>query len=89
MYFFVENKTSKTLLMQADAISINGYGFANLTMSDPVLANSVGIINLSVEDFDFSLVNINSITKLGGQLRVIDDATCKSYNAIFTNKAIH
>ena len=89
MYFFVENKTSKTLLMQADAILINGYGFANLTMSDPVLANSVGIINLSIEDFEFSLVNINSITKLGGQLRVIDDATWKSYNAIFTNKAIH
>ena len=88
MYFYVKNKTSKTILMQADAIALNGFGFSDLIMSDPVLADTIGIINLTIDEFDFSLVNINSITNLGGQFRVIDDATWKDYNAIFINKAV-
>ena len=83
LYFYIVNKTQKTLKIQADTISINGYGFSNLTMSDPVLPDTIGIINLSVEDFDFDLVDISNITKLGGQFRIIDDATWKSYDAIF------
>lgn len=85
LYFYVENKTGKTLLIQADAVSLNGYSFCNLIMSDEVAANSIGIVNLSVEDFDFDLVNIKSIHSIGGQFRIIDDATWKSYDALFTN----
>lgn len=87
LYFYVENKTGKTLLIQADAVSLNGYSFCDLVMSDAVAANSIGIINLSVEDFDFDfdLVNTESIYSIGGQFRIIDDATWKSYNVVFTN----
>lgn len=88
MYFYVENKTNKTLLIQADAISVNGYSHNDLTMSDPVLAQTIGIINLSVDDFNFSSININNIKTLGGQFNIIDDATWDSYDAIFTNVSV-
>jgi uncharacterized protein YjdB len=88
MYLFVENKTNKTLLIQADAIVVNGYSFSNLTMSDPVLAQSIGIVNVSVNKFDFSTISVKSIKKVGGQLRIIDDATWKSYDAVFASAAI-
>ena len=88
MYFYVENKTNKTLLIQADAISVNGYSHNDLTMSDPVLAQTIGIINLSVDDFNFSSININNIKTLGGQFNIIDDATWDSYDAVFTNVSV-
>lgn len=85
LYFYVENKTEKTLLIQADAVSLNGYCFCDLIMSDPVAANSIGTIELGVRNFDFDLVNIDNIYSIGGQFRIIDDATRKSYDALFTN----
>lgn len=85
LYFYVQNKTGKTLLIQADAVSLNGYSFCNLTMSDPVTPYSTGIVNVTVNEFDYNLVNVNSITSVGGQFRIIDDATRKSYDAMFPN----
>ena len=82
LYFYVENKTSYTLLFQADVITLNGYSFSNLTMSDPILSNTVGKIDLTVNEFDYNLVNISSINSIGGQFRVIDDANWdNSYDA--------
>lgn len=85
LYFYVENKTEKTLLIQADAVSINGYCFCDLIMSDPVNASATGVVNLSVSNFDFDLVDISNIKSVGGQFRIIDDSTWKSYDALFTN----
>ena len=85
LYFYVENKTERTLLIQADAVSINGYCFCNLIMSDPVSAFSKGKINLTVKDFDSDIVDITKIMSLGGQFRIIDDDTWKSYDALFSN----
>lgn len=89
LYFYIINKSEKTLLMQADVVSINGYSFSNLIISDPVLPDTIGIINLSVGDFDFDLVDISHITKIGGQFRIIDDATWKSYDAVFRQTPIN
>lgn len=85
LYFYVENKTDETLLIQADAVSLNGYSFCNLVMSDNVTAHSIGTVNLSVQDFDFDLVKLNTINSIGGQFRIINDSTRKSYKAVFTN----
>ena len=73
LYFYVENKSATTLMYQADSITLNGYSFSDLTMSDPILSNTVGEINLSVDGFNYGSVNINNISSIGGQFRIIDD----------------
>ena len=86
MYFYLQNKTSKTLLIQADAVSLNGYCFKDLIMSDNVAAYSTGLINLSVQRFAFDLIDFNNISTIGGQFRIINDNNWRDmYDAIFTN----
>ena len=89
LYLYVQNKTSHTLLIQADTIALNGYSFDDLIMSDPVLSNTIGIVNVSIDSFDFSLVNINNISRIGGQLRIINDLSWgDTYKAKFTNVSL-
>ena len=86
LYLFIHNKTQSTLLFQADSIAINGYSFSSLIMSDEVLPESIGIVEVSIRDFNFGMIDIDHITSIGGQLRVIDDATFhRLYKATFTN----
>lgn len=81
VYFYVKNKTSKTLLIQADSISVNGYSFPSIVMSDTVTPNSTGIVCAKIDDVDNTL--ISNIKSVGGQLRIINDDTFSdSYNAI-------
>ena len=89
MYFYLQNKTSKTLLIQADAVSLNGYCFKDLIMSDEVLAQTVGFVDVSVKGYDFGLTPINSISTVGGQLRIIDDHNWSDiYKATFYNVSV-
>lgn len=86
LYFYVKNKSSKQLLIQVDAVSLNGYTFNSLIMSDPVGPNSIGTVNVTVQRFDSSLIDINNIKSIGGQFRIIDDSgNDDTYNAVFTN----
>lgn len=86
LFFNVENKTSKTMIIQADAISLNGYCFNNISMSYNVISRTVGEISLYINEFDSSLVDADNIEYVGGQFRILDDATMTVYDtAICTN----
>ena len=71
LYLNVTNKTGSTITVQADAVSLNGYTFNDLTMSDDVSANSTGTVTVTINNYDSSLVNLNSVQTVGGQFRVI------------------
>ena len=71
LYLDVDNKTGSQITVQCDAINLNGYTFNKLVMSDDVSANSIGTVNLTIENFDSSLVNLNSVETVGGQFRII------------------
>lgn len=82
VYCDVENKTNETITIQCDALSLNGYSFNNVIMSDDVSANCIGTVDTTLSNFNFSLVDINNITSFGGQYRIIsDDKTFKTYTA--------
>ncbi len=89
VYLYVENKSAKTILIQADAIAINGYSYSHVIVSDAVPAQTIGTVEISVMNVDFNDVDITNITSIGGQLRIIDDSDSsspfKTYNATFTN----
>lgn len=86
LFFNVENKTSKTMIIQADAISLNGYCFNDISMSYNVISRTVGEISLYINEFDSSLVDVDNIEYVGGQFRILDDATMTVYDtAICTN----
>ena len=87
VYCDVENKTNETITIQCDALSLNGYSFNNVIMSDDVSANCIGTVDTTLSNFNFSLVDINNITSFGGQYRIIsDDKTFKTYTATFINQ---
>ena len=67
----VQNKTGRTLTVQADAVSLNGYTFNDLVMSDDVSANSTGTVETTIQNFDSSLVSLSSVETVGGQFRII------------------
>lgn len=71
LYLDVTNKTGSTITVQADAVSLNGYTFNDLVMSADVSANSTGTVKVTIENYDSSLVNLNSVQTVGGQFRVI------------------
>ncbi|OUN08896.1 S-layer homology domain-containing protein [Flavonifractor sp. An91] len=71
LYLNVTNKTGSTITVQADAVSLNGYTFNDLVMSDDVSANSTGTVKVTIQNYDSSLVNLNSVQTVGGQFRVI------------------
>ena len=88
LFFNVENKTSKTMIIQADAISLNGYCFNDISMSYNVISRTVGEISLYINEFDSSLVDVDNIEYVGGQFRILDDATMTVYDtAICTKKS--
>lgn len=84
VYLYFINKSNRTLTIQCDAITLNGYSFSNVIVSDPVTPQSIGIVNVSVNDFDFGLVDINNVQTLGGQFRIITDYNfADSYDIVF------
>ncbi len=86
----VKNKTNEPLKIQCDALSLNGYCFNYVIMSDDVSAGSVATVDTTLEHFDFSLVDINNITSFGGQFRIISaNKNFDTYDATFMNKNLH
>ena len=67
----VQNKTGSTITVQADAVSLNGYTFNDLVMSDDVSAGSTGTVETTIQNYDASLVSLSSVETVGGQFRVI------------------
>ena len=71
LYLDVTNKTGSTITVQADAVSLNGYTFNDLVMSDDVSAKSTGSVKVTIRNYDATLVNLNSVQTVGGQFRII------------------
>ena len=67
----VDNKTNRMLTVQADAISLNGYCFNSIVMSDDVSANSIGTVSATIEMPDPDQVSPGNVETVGGQLRII------------------
>lgn len=49
-HLFVENKTGKSITVQADTVILDGISYNKLVCSDPISANSKGMIEISVRD---------------------------------------
>lgn len=85
LYLDVDNKTGGKITVQADAVSLNGYCFNDLIMSDDVSANSVGTVNVTIQHYDGSLVDLSAVETIGGQFRIISgssrDTTTIQFNA--------
>ncbi len=88
LYLDVDNKTNEKITVQCDAVSLNGYCFNNIIMSDDVSADSIGTVNASIEGFDFSLVSLDKVETVGGQFRIIP-ASGDSYSALFPARNIY
>lgn len=87
VYCEVKNKTNEPLTIFCDALSFNGYTFNDTTMADKVPAGSVTTVDTTLDEFDFSLVDINNIKSVGGQFRVkSDNKSFDTYNATFMSK---
>ena len=71
LYLDVKNKTGSKITVQADAVALNGYTFNDLVMSDDVSANATGTVEVTIQNFDASLVSLNSVETVGGQFRII------------------
>jgi hypothetical protein len=84
--FLVENKTDKTLTIQADSIAVNGFSASDIIMSEDIAPKSKGYATAITSD----LVDAGDPTKVSGQLRVIDMASANwdTVNASFTDIAI-
>lgn len=83
LYLDVTNKTGRTIAVQADAVSLNGYTFNDLVMSDDVSANSTGTVTVTIQNYDSSLVNLNSVQTVGGQLRIIPGGVGSGSDTIY------
>lgn len=90
LYLDVDNKTGSKLTVQCDAVSLNGYCFNQIVMSDDISANSIGTVNASIEGFDFSLVKPENVETVGGQFRIIPGGVgSDSYEALFNAQNIY
>ncbi len=86
--FRVKNKTSKVLTLQGNVISLNGESTKSIIMSDAIAPYSTGNIDAKCK-IDKTFLDINNITLIGGELRIIDfnSSNWKSYSA-FINGSI-
>lgn len=81
----VVNKTSKKLMIQADAIAFNGECSADVLGSDTIAAKKTGNAQFDVT-VDTSKVSLKNIKTISGQLRIIDAKSMKTIKkAAFTN----
>lgn len=82
--FEVENLTDKTITVQADSISINGYSTNDIIMSDDVAPKSIGKVNAKC-----SIDYTNPVGSLSGQLRIIDfEQGFEPYKVVLDNFVI-
>lgn len=70
MHFYVKNKMGKSITIQADTVILDGRSYNNVVCSDPISANSEGMIELAIEDCK----NFNPST-VGADLKYFDTDT--------------
>ena len=77
--FLVENKTDKSLTIQADSIAVNGYNNNDVVMSADVMPKSITQVVARPE-----IDNDYAVGSIGGQLRVVDfTGSMDSYDISF------
>lgn len=67
VHFYVKNKMDKSITIQADTVILDGRSYNNVVCSDPISANSEGMIELAIEDCK----NFNPST-VGADLKYFD-----------------
>lgn len=70
VHFYVKNKMGKSITIQADTVILDGRSYNNVVCSDPISANSEGMIELAIEDCK----NFNPST-VGADLKYFDTDT--------------
>lgn len=69
VYFYVKNKTDKQLEFQADTLTIDGFSYNDIIMSDPVAPKSTGIIEAKI----YSKMNTATPETIGIGFRYFDE----------------
>ncbi|MEI4831567.1 hypothetical protein WAX78_19245 [Bacillus sp. FJAT-53711] len=82
--FLVENKTDKSLTIQADSVAINGFSSNDITMSDDIAPKSKGYAVAKTTE----LADAGTPETVSGSLRVIDTKTFDTDHATFTNVSV-
>ncbi len=70
VHLFVENKMNKSITIQADTVILDGITYNDVTCSDPISANTRGMIEITVDD----CTNSDPST-VGADLRYFDTNT--------------
>ena len=89
LYLDVDNKTGGKITVQCDAVSLNGYCFNDLIMSDDVSANSIGTVNVTIQHYDDSLVDLSAVETVGGQFRIISGSSHNTSTILFNARNIY
>jgi hypothetical protein len=83
--FLVENNTDKSVTIQADSVSVNGFSSNDIMMSDDISPNSKGYANA----FTTELGDAGTPEKVSGSLNVINSDSFETIaNAQFTDVAV-
>lgn len=82
--FLVENKSDKTVLIQADSVAVNGFSSNDIIMSDSISPKSKGYAEAQTSE----LADVGEAKTVSGNLRVIDNDTYDTVNATFTDITI-
>jgi len=68
----VTNKMNDIIEIQSDCISINGYSFNGIVMSDSVSPGKKGIVYPTIYDFKEEFVDLSDIYNIGGTLTIVE-----------------
>lgn len=84
--FLVENKTDKSLTVQAESVAVNGFSANDIMMSDAVAPKSKGYVTAKTSE----LSEAGTPETVSGSLRVIDfgSSNMETIEATFTNVSV-
>lgn len=67
----ITNKMDDVIEIQSDCITLNGYSFNGIVMSDSVSSGKKGIVYPTIYDFRDELVNLDDVFNIGGTFTII------------------
>lgn len=79
--FRVSNLSNTNLTIQADSIAINGISTNSIVMSENIAPQNTADATAVISQTD--ILNITSVDRVSGQLRVVDFINRLSYTAVF------
>ena len=83
--FLVENKSGRSITVQADNVAVNGFSSNDIMMSDDIAPNSKGYANAETTE----LADAGDAETVSGSLNIIDtDSMDTIANAQFTNVSV-